>query len=139
MNIINLEDSIEKFLTEQNKEHLMMIIENFSSGHFEETLAQIQSFQENHPIQDNLGALLSMIRATCYAQTGKHKQAAQIIKELYENGKDASVDDIILYGNLAFMCDYRLSRRIMSDAVKRLEKEESIDRQKAAQAYQVLG
>ncbi|WP_087972095.1 hypothetical protein [Oceanobacillus rekensis] len=53
------------------------------------------------------------------------------------NGK--SIDDLILYGDLAFMCDYKLARRIMSDAVKQIENVKAYDQQKAAHAYLVLG
>jgi len=49
------------------------------------------------------------------------------------------VDELILYGNLAFMSDYRLARKIMSDAIKKMEAVGEEASTRIARAYLVLG
>ncbi|WP_197482132.1 tetratricopeptide repeat protein [Oceanobacillus sp. Castelsardo] len=139
MDIFNLDESIKDFINETNKDDLGSIVEEFKRGLFSIVLSKTKQFREEHEMDPGLERILSLVDATCYSQIGEGKHAAEIIRIMYENSHDKSIDDLILYGNLAFMCDYKLTRRIMSDAVKQLENEEGFDRLKTAHAYLALG
>lgn len=139
MDIFNLDENMREFMNETNKVDLEGIVEEFKRGHFTNVLSKTKLFREKHEISKNLEKTLSLLEATCHSQIGEAKLAANIIVNMYENSCEKSIDDLILLGNFAFMCDYKLARRIMSDAVKQIENEESFDRIKAARAYLVLG
>lgn len=135
MDIFNFVDNIKKHTTEINKEDLAVIVEECKHGHFLHVLSKTKTFRENHTLNDELAKLLLLLDATCLSQVGEGKKAADIIERIYQDSNGKLVDDLILYGNLAFMCDYKLTRKIMSDAVKRINH----DPIKAAHAYFILG
>ncbi|WP_138417150.1 tetratricopeptide repeat protein [Aquibacillus sediminis] len=139
MDILNVEENLKAYINEDNKEEVQVIVDEFKRGHFPNVLSKTKEFRQNHETSKTLGTTLSLLDATCHSQIGEGRQAAAIIKDLYQDMQDKSTDEIILYGNLAFMCDYKLARKIMSDAVKQIENEEPIDQIKAARAYLVLG
>ncbi|WP_096271261.1 tetratricopeptide repeat protein [Paucisalibacillus globulus] len=139
MDILNLAEHIKEHAEEHNQEDLSVIADEFSLGHFLNVLSKTKMFRGKYVVSKRLAWTLSILEATCYSQVGEGKKAADIIKDLYEGDYKKEVDDIILYGNLAFMCDYKLARKIMSDAVKQIENEESFEPLKAASAYLVLG
>src|SRR5690625_220896 len=139
MEVFNLDDNIKKFKNETNKDDLDVIVEKFKSGNFQQVLEKTKQFRKNHEVNEQLATVLSLIDTTCHSQIGEKQQAVAILMNLYNNAQDASIDDLILYGNFAFMCDYKLARRIMSDVVKRMEKEETYDREKLAHSYLMLG
>ena len=137
--IFNLEESIKEYLNEDNKTELDGIVDAFKRNTFLNVLSKIKGFRENHKINKELARILSLIEAACYSQTGEGKLAAVMIRNMYEESENQSIDDLILYGNLAFMCDYKLVRKIMSDAVSQIESQEPVDKTKAAFTYLVLG
>ncbi|WP_226037461.1 tetratricopeptide repeat protein [Aquibacillus saliphilus] len=139
MDIFNAKENISEFINERNKDDLEVIVEEFKRGHFPNVLSKTKVFRAKHETNKNLLRILSLLDATCHSQIGEGKRAADIIMNMYQDSHEKSVDDLILYGNLAFMCDYKLARRIMSVAVKQLENEDALDQMKAARAYLVLG
>lgn len=139
MDIFNSADNIKDFITEENKEHLLIILEAFKKGNFSDVLLRTKHFRKKHEVNESLSRSLSLFEATCYSQTGEVKKAADIITTLYRDSSEKLVDDLIIYGTIAYMSDYKLSRRIMSDAVKQIDKEEPFDQLKAARAYLLLG
>ncbi|MBP2243288.1 tetratricopeptide (TPR) repeat protein [Cytobacillus eiseniae] len=139
MDILNLEESIKEYINEENEEDLDGIVDAFKRGTFLHALSKIEGFRKKHQINKELARTLSLIEAACHSQTGEGKRAAVMIRNMYEESNHQSIDDLILYGNVAFMCDYKLVRKIMSDAVKQIESQESVDKTKAAFAYLVLG
>ncbi|RKQ37971.1 tetratricopeptide repeat protein [Oceanobacillus halophilus] len=139
MDIFNLYENIKDHINETNKNDLEAIVEEFKHGRYAMVLSATTEFRKNHEIDKELARTLSLIDATCHSQIGEEKRAAGIIKNLYEDSVEKPVDDLIIYADLAFMCDYKLARKIMSDAVKQIENEEALDKAKAAHAYLVLG
>lgn len=139
MDIFNVDDSIREFTNDANKDDLNVIVEEFKRGHFPNVLYKTKAFRQTYEPNNRLARILSLLDATCHAQIGEGKRAADIIRNIYQHSNTKSVDDLILYGNLAFMCDYKLARRIMSDAVKQVENEDAFDPLKAGQAFLVLG
>jgi tetratricopeptide (TPR) repeat protein len=139
MDIFNLDESIKDFINETNKDDLNAIVEEFKRGLFSIVLSKTKQFRKEYEMDPGLERILSLVDATSYSQTGENKQAAEIIRSMYEDSNKKSIDDLILYGNLAFMCDYKLTRKIMSDAVKQIENEQDFDRLKTAHAYLALG
>lgn len=139
MDIFNVDENMKEFINEDNSQELLVIIEEFKRGHFINVLAKTKAFREKYEIHSGFNKSLWLVEVTCYTQIGESTKAAIMIKGMYEQSNEKSIDDLILYGNLAYMCDYKLTRRIMSDAVKRIEKEVEIDKMQAAHAYLVLG
>ncbi|MFD1850651.1 tetratricopeptide repeat protein [Oceanobacillus bengalensis] len=139
MDIFNVEQNIKEYVNDANKEDLKVIVIEFKRGHFLNVLSKTKIFREKHEPDQGLARILSFLDATCYSQTGEGKQAAEIIGNMYQASDEKSIDDLILYGNLAFMCDYKLARKIMSDVVKQIDNEEAFEPVKAAHAYLVLG
>ncbi|MCM3569275.1 lipopolysaccharide assembly protein LapB [Neobacillus mesonae] len=139
MDIFNLDESLKEYINETNKEDLDVIIDEFKQSRFQNVLSKTKVFREKHETNKRLARILSLLDAACHSQIDEEKQAADIIRNMYQDSNENSIDDIILYGSLAFMCDYKLARKIMSDAVKRIQNEEAFDQMKAARAYLVLG
>lgn len=139
MDIFNLEEHIKDYINEANKEDIHVIVDEFKHGHFANVLSKTKVFREKYETNKRLAEILSLLDATCFSQLGEGKQGASIIGDIYQNTNENSIDDLILYGNLAFMCDYKLSRKIMSDAVKQIENERVFDQMKAVRAYLLLG
>lgn len=137
--IFNFSEQIEKHTDDANKEALTDIVETFQKGNFVDVLSKLKDFRDNNEINDKLNRLLLALEATCSAQINEVDVAKKIITDLYNDDEENTIDDLMLYGNLAFMADLKLSRRIMSEVVKKVEAEEEVDIAKAGQAYLVLG
>ncbi|GGA71455.1 tetratricopeptide repeat protein [Ornithinibacillus halotolerans] len=139
VDIFNLDENINEFIQDDNKEDLLVIVGEFKQGHFLHVLSKIKAYQDKYEVNNGLARIFSLLKATCYSQTGEGKKASDIVSNMYENTNKAAIDDLILYGNLAYMCDYKLSRRIMSDVVSRLSDDKGIDYNQSARAYLILG
>jgi tetratricopeptide (TPR) repeat protein len=139
MDIFNSAENMKEFLTDENKEDLVAIIEDFQRGDFSDVLSKTKQFREKHDVNEDLARSLLLFDATCYSQIGESKNAADAVMRLYQDSNDKSIDDLILYGSIAYMCDYKLARRILSDAVNQIENEKPFDEMKAARTYLLLG
>ena len=139
MDIFNLEENIKEYINETNRDALRVIVDEFKRGIFTNVLSKTKEFRNNHKTNEGLSKILSLVDATSCSQIGEGKQASNIIMQLYKDANGKPIDELLLLGNLAFMCDYKLARRIMSDAIKQMENEDGFDKIKAARAYLVLG
>lgn len=139
MDILNLNEKINEVITEENNDDLEVIIEEFRRNHFPNVLSKIKQFRQYHKTADKLSELLLLVESISHAQIGENKAASEIMAALYQNSSDLKSDELILYGELAFMSDYKLARRIISEAVKKMENDEETDRIKLARGYLVLG
>ncbi|MGY0692146.1 hypothetical protein ACW2QC_05040 [Virgibacillus sp. FSP13] len=83
--------------------------------------------------------LLMLLEAVSHAQIEEFRKSSEIIQQLYNEAESMSGNELITLGELAFMSDYKLARRILSDAVKRMEADAESDRIKLARGYLVLG
>jgi len=138
--IFNVDEEIKKYTDSENKEDLEVIAVEFKRGHFTNVLSKTKLFRDNHEIEEKIEKLLDIIDAISHSQIGDGKSASKIIDSLFQNiSEETDVDDLILYGNLAFMCDYRLTRKIMSYTVKQMEDNGEADSLRLAQSYLVLG
>ncbi|MEQ6391074.1 tetratricopeptide repeat protein [Bacillaceae bacterium S4-13-58] len=144
--VFNIEEHIKDFVTEENKEEINVIVEEFKRGHFLNVLNKTKRFREGHEVDKPLERILLLLDATCHSQLGEGKRGAEIIMDLYKESEKnrqvpvtTTIDDLLLYGNIAFMNDYKLARRILSDAVNQIEKQEDFDPMKAASTYLILG
>ena len=139
MDIFNLDDNIKEFINETNKGDLNGIADAFKQSDFSNVLLKTKEFREEHETNEGLARILSILDATCHSQIGEAKQAADIILNLYQDSNDKTIDDLILYGDLAFMCDLKLARKIMSEAVNQIENTGHFDPIKTAHVYLILG
>lgn len=138
MDLFDIDAQLEPLITETNKEDLEDIKDEFKKANFRSLLTKIEPLQEKYEENTELVTVLSLIHAISYSQVGDQKQGAAIIQGLYEELEQPTIDDLMLYSHLAYLNDYKLSRRIMSDAVKRFDGEENVDRNKKSQAYLLL-
>ncbi|WP_170840793.1 tetratricopeptide repeat protein [Oceanobacillus limi] len=137
--VLDVGEQLNKFSNGVNEEDIHVIVEEFRRGHFLHVLSRTNRFREKHEMNREIERTLSFIDAICHTQIGEKKKAADIIKVLYKDSTDASISNVILFGNVAFMCDFKLTRKIMSDAVKQIDAEDDFDQLEAARAYVVLG
>src|SRR5699024_11498114 len=64
---------------------------------------------------------LSLHDALPISEIGELKASKEIIERLFRNADKNKEINLVQLAELAFMSDYRLSRRIMTEAIKRLE------------------
>lgn len=134
MDILNLDELFNDNISDKNREKMVEILEEFKRGHYPNVLSKSAALQEEVTSDQELMQKLKMVDAICHAEIGEMKAASDIIYDLYEE-EDS---DLALLGELAFMCDYKLARRIMSAAVKQMEDNKEADRLKLARGYLVL-
>src|SRR5699024_9169836 len=91
------------------------------------------------PNDKNLKNLMDIIDAISHAEIGEYKASKEIIDRLYYELNSKETSQLIQLAELAFMSDYRLSRRIMTDAIKVLENEKTPDLFMLTRCYLVLG
>ena len=139
MDILNLNEKVKEVINDENKNDLEVVIEEFKRSHYPNVLSKIKQFRENHETAEKLAKILLLVESISHAQIGENKAASEIMSNLYQNSSDLGSDELILYGELAFMSDYKLARRIMSEAVKKMENDGETDRIKLARGYLVLG
>ncbi|WP_174613049.1 tetratricopeptide repeat protein [Virgibacillus ihumii] len=136
MDILNLEELITDDVSDELKERLIELLEELKENHYPNTLTKIYGIYEMDEVNTELTGNLKMIEAICHTQIGEAKRASEIIRDLYDD--DPDLDMLMQLGELAYMCDYKLARRIMSAAVKQLDGKE-IDRIRIARCYLILG
>src|SRR5699024_9162035 len=95
--------------------------------------------QKNFPNDNKLLKVLRMIEAISHAEMEEFRNSKEIIRELYEDKNEKNYHDYMLLAELAFMSDYKLARRIMTEAIKQMENQESPDQQDLMKGYLVLG
>ncbi|WP_121614880.1 tetratricopeptide repeat protein [Virgibacillus halodenitrificans] len=139
MDIFNIEEKIKEIDDDNSKEAIQEILIEFNRNHFPNVISKAKEYRNKFQ-NEQLTHLLLIMEATSHAKIGEGSASIEIITRLYEEQKSPSVDDLILYSELAFMNDYKLARRIMSEAVKLMESNEiNIEKIKLARAYLVLG
>ncbi|WP_165769135.1 tetratricopeptide repeat protein [Virgibacillus profundi] len=139
MDILNLDEKVKEIIRDENKADLEVIIEEFKRNHFPNVLSKSKKCRQKYSTDEKLKELLSIVEAVSHAQIGENSTSAEIISSLYKSSSRMTSDDLILYAELAFMSDYKLARRIMSEAVKQMENDEETDRIKLARGFLVLG
>lgn len=140
-NIYNVDESIKKFITDENEQALKEISSEFKQGHFTNVLSKVNSYREEAKPNDGLSEQLNMIEAISHSQLGEPEKAANIIETLFEQKQsdESVVDDLLLYGQLAFLCDFKLTRKIMDHVRKQLEEQGETNSIRLARCYTVLG
>src|SRR5690625_1331898 len=136
--IFDIDDKKEAIINEKNKKDLEVIIHEFKKGHYPNVVTKVKGFREKYP-EESIIKYSLLVKAISQSQIGALKDSAQVISNLYSNSGDHTVDELIEFGELAFLSDYKLTRRILSEAVKQMENENEEDRLKLARGYLVLG
>jgi len=136
--IFDIDEKKEAVLNEENKKELEEIVHEFKEGHYPNVVTKAREFREKYKKAETATFSL-LVEAISQAQIGAVKESAEVISDLYHNTSEHTVDGLIELGELAFLSDYKLTRRILSEAVKRMENENEEDRIKLARGYLVLG
>jgi tetratricopeptide (TPR) repeat protein len=136
--IFDIDDKKDAIIKENNKKDLEIIVHEFKKGHFPNVLTKVREFREKYK-EDGTTKFSLLVEAISQAQIGAEKESAQVISDLYNKSDHLTVDELIEFGELAFLSDYKLTRRILSEAVKRMENENVEHRIKLARGYLVLG
>ncbi|RYG71525.1 tetratricopeptide repeat protein [Lentibacillus lipolyticus] len=134
MDILNLEEHFKNDMNTTYKTRLEELLEEFKRGHYPNVLSKSAELRAEPDLDKELAEKLRMVDAICHSEIGEVKSATSIISELYN---ESSIDHMLL-GELAFMCDFKLARRILSNAVKQMEQDGQADRLKVARGYLVL-
>ena len=139
--VLNVDEEMKKYITEENRELLSEIAREFKEGIFTNVLSKTSRLRSQFQPEAGLNHLLDIIKVTSHAQLGEMDQAAEIINELFEKKKDnpEAVDELLLYGQLSFMCDYKLARKIMSHTRNIMEDQGETESTRLARCYAVLG
>src|SRR5690625_2884978 len=134
MDIFNIHEKLKEITNDINKEDLHTLGQELELENFKDVLLKSGQIREKYQSNAELQKILLLVEAVSYAQTGDLEASAEIISELY-NSMPLATDEIVLLGQLAFMCDYKLSRRIMSKAVEKMEKEIETDQEKRSEEH----
>ncbi|GGK04874.1 hypothetical protein GCM10007063_29000 [Lentibacillus kapialis] len=134
MDILNVNDHFQENLSSKYKEQLEELLEEFNRGHYPNVLSKSADLRGEHDLDQQLSDKLKMVEAICHTEIGEVRSSVDIISELYYH---ADLDWMLL-GELAFMCDFKLARRILSAAVRKMEDNQEDDRIKLARGYLVL-
>src|SRR5699024_10923136 len=138
--VLNVDEEMKKYITEENRELLSEIAREFKEGIFTNVLSKTSRLRSQFQPEAGLNHLLDIIKVTSHAQLGEMDQAAEIINELFEKKKDnpEAVDELLLYGQLSFMCDYNLARKIMSHTRNIMEDQGETESTRLARCYAML-
>lgn len=136
--ILDLQELLEKAMNELNKDDLHTLSEELKQNHFPNVLSKSKEFREKYKENTDLVDTLLLIEATSHAQIGEYKASAVIIEKLYKEMAEPASKRLILLGQLAYMSDFKLARRIATAAVNLIEQEEKQEPLKLAMAYLVL-
>ena len=139
LDILNLNELIDEVINEHNKEALEVLIQEFKLKHYPNVISKSKQIQTNFPNDLKQLKVLRMIEAISHAEMEEFRNSREIIKELYEDKSKKNYHDYMLLAELAFMSDYKLARRIMTEAVKQMENQETPDQQNLMKGYLVLG
>lgn len=139
MDILNLNELVENVKTEENKDALTDIFQEFKREHYPNVLSKTKTVTKQFPDDTELNKFLAMINAISHAEIGEFRESKEIIERLYHDSSKTESKKLIQLAELAFMSDYRLSRRIMTDAIKILEDEKAPDPFILNRCYLVLG
>lgn len=134
MDILNVNEHFQDNLSSKYKEQLEELLDEFNRGHYPNVLSKSAVLRSERDLDRHLADKLKMVDAICHSEIGEVKAASSIISELYHH----SDIEWMLLGELAFMCDFKLARRILSAAVKQMEDDGEADRIKLARGYLVL-
>ncbi|MFD1363392.1 tetratricopeptide repeat protein [Lentibacillus salinarum] len=134
MDILNVNDHFQDDLSSDYKVQLEEILQEFNRSHYPNVLSKSAALRSEADLDRQLADKLKMVEAICHSEMGEVKAATDIISELYH---DSTIDWMLL-GELAYMCDYKLARRILSAAVQMMEETDTVDRIKLARGYLVL-
>lgn len=139
IDILDVTEKIREVENDDNREDLKLLATEFKRNHFPNVLSKSKQFREKYATDYRLIRTLFIVESASHAQIGELKSAAKIIETLYQDSTVKTADDLILLSELAFMSDFKLSRRIITQAVKQMEDGEETDHLKLARAYLVLG
>ncbi|TMN23396.1 tetratricopeptide repeat protein [Lentibacillus cibarius] len=134
MDILNLDDHFKHDMPTTYRSRLEEVLEEFKRGHYPNVLNKSAELRKEPDLDKELADKLRMVEAICHSEIGEVKSATSIISELFY---ESDIDHMLL-GELAYMCDFKLARRILSTAVKQMEEDEETDRLTLARGYLVL-
>src|SRR5699024_2893209 len=139
MNILDLNELIEAVTTDENKETLAEIIQEFKREHYPNVLSKTKVAVNQFANDKNLKNLMDIIDAISHAEIGEYKASKEIIDRLYYELNSKETSKLIQLAELAFMSHYRLYRRIMTDDINVIDKDKTPDVFMFTRYYLVLG
>lgn len=139
VDIFNIEESIQEHIHEGNEKDLRNIADHFKKGQFETVIENIHAFQAQYEVNESLKKLFTMLQATSLIQMDEHTKAKELLNDLYEASKNTSIEELHLYGDIAFMCDYKLARKIMANVTQQMEETNYSDPLAITRAFLTLG
>src|SRR5699024_6749699 len=121
------------------EQDLNVLIQEIQRGHYPNVLSKAKAFREKYQDNGPLIHTLWKVSAISHAELEEFKQAKEIISDLYYEDVDDTIEDLVILGQLAFMCDYKLARRIMSAVITKAEAAQEMDPDVISGVYLILG
>ncbi|ALX47287.1 tetratricopeptide repeat protein [Lentibacillus amyloliquefaciens] len=134
MDILDLNEHFQDNMFSEYRAELEELLEEFKRGHYPNVLTKSADLRSNEDLNRELRDKLRMVEAISHSEIGEAKASSEIITELYQ---DSTIEWMLL-GEMAYMCDFKLARRILSAAVKEMEENGEQDPIKLARGYLVL-
>ncbi|GAA0440591.1 hypothetical protein GCM10008983_17040 [Lentibacillus halophilus] len=134
MDILNLDDYFKQDLVSNYHDRLKELLDEFKRGHYPNVLSKSSDLRAETDLDNEMREKLRMVEAIAHSEIGEVKAATSIISELFNT---SNIDNMLL-GELAYMCDFKLARRILSTAVNQMENDDTTDRLTLARGYLVL-
>ena len=137
MDFFNIEERAKNIQTEENETELNELVQKFEDGHFSELLSETKPLYEKYQNDPQVIHFLSLIDIASHIQISESDKAKPIIEKIYEED-DNAIEDLIVYGHFAYLTDYKLARKILSDAVKQMDEQDQYDESKRTSALFLL-
>lgn len=137
--VLDLEKELQALINDTNEKDLHVLIEELQENHYPNVISKAEEFRAKYHDNTDLVTTLWKVSAISHTEIREYRQAQEIISDLYYGDTSNTVEELVTLGQLAFMCDYKLARRIMSDVIKKAESEYDISGDVISGVYLILG
>src|SRR5690625_1370972 len=85
INVLDLNELLETHLTDENKEDLTEIFQEFKREHYPNVLSKTKLVANQYPDDENLNEFLDILNAISHTEIGELKASKEIIERLFRN------------------------------------------------------
>lgn len=139
LNILHVDTLFDDVINEGNQKAIEVLRQEFKRKHYPNVISKSKQLQNDYPNDRKLLKALKIINVISHAEIGEFQKSKEMIQRLYDDSIDKDYHHYMVLAELAFMSDYKLARRIMTEAVRKMENEESPEQENLLKGYLVLG
>lgn len=137
--VLDFETELQAFMNDVNEQDLRLLIDELQKNHYPNVISKAEKYRETYRDNPDLVHMLWKVSAISHAEIREYHLAKEIISKLYDDNASSTLEDLVTLGQMAFMCDYKLARRIMSDAIKKTETMDDVSPEVVSGIYLILG